>query len=196
MGFHVTTLHNLPMKGIQYFVHVLDVADGTHAKWINENLNALARAFGPDAGLVTGPQILNDQLYHFLRRNVADNFGAIEVILRRATCLIVSEGHLIHTQRPVFLLPLAFPESTNDAHEMIDTLLHMLADAMQNGTLEDLFAEFGAVKVGLTPVGGGLIVCTLRHLNSILELKPNLSGLGFNLNVLIEKALPPVVRKV
>lgn len=196
MGFHVSTLHNLPYGGIQYFVHVIDLSGGPHAKWIDENLHALARTFGPDAGLVTGPQNLTDELYQFLQRNVAEDFGAVERVLHSATCLVVSDGHLAHTQRPVYLLPLVLPDTTDAARDMIGTLLRMLAEAMQDARLDQMIENLGAMKVGLSPTGCGLIVCTLRYLNAVLELKPNWSGLGFNLNAAIEKALPPTVRKI
>lgn len=196
MGFHVSTLHNLPSGGIRYFVHVLDNSGGTHAKWIEQNLHALAHGFGPNAGLVVGPEDLTTALYQFLERHVQGDFGAVEALLSRATCLVISEGHLAHTQRPVYLLPLALPESTNEAHNMIETLLKMLAEAIQANALEKMIVQLGATRLGLSTAGGGFIVCSLRHIGQTLELKPNMYGLGVNLNAVIEKLLPPAVRKM
>lgn len=187
MGFHVSTLHNLPVGSIRHFVHVLDISGGLHT---------LARVLGRDAGLVVGPQNLTDELYQFLNRNVSSGFGAIETLLHNATCLVISEGHLAHTRSVVYVLPLSLPESSGEAHEMINTLLRLLGHALQTGRLEAFVGDLGAVQVGLPDVGGGVLVCTLRHLNDVLELKPNVAGLGLNLNALIEKVLPPTARSI
>ena len=196
MGFHVSTLHNLPTGNIKHFVHVLDMTNGVHARWIAENLHALAKGFGPTAGLVTGTDNLTHELYQFLMKNVAENFGAIESVLHSATCLVISEGHLSRTDRPVYLLPVSLPEESEAAHEMITTLLNMLAASIKEGQVRSLVTSLGAIELGLTKAGGGLVVCTLREINKMLELKPNVAGLGINLNAIVEKLLPPEARAV
>lgn len=196
MGFHVSTLHNLPTGNIKQFVHVLDMTNGVHSRWIAENLHALAKGFGPTAGLVTGTENLTNELYQFLMKNVAESFGAIGSVLRSATCLVISEGHLSRTDKPVYLLPLAPPEGSEAAHEMITSLLNMLAASIMDDRVRSFVGSLGAIELGLTKAGGGLIVCTLREINKVLELKPNVAGLGLNLNVIIEKCLPPEARAV
>jgi len=196
MGFHVSTLHNLPIGGIHHFVHVLDMSGGAHARWINENLHRLAASFGRDAGLVTGPRDLSEELYQFLSRNLPSDFGAVEGVLHSATCLIVSEGHLAHTQRPVYLIPVATPDESESAHELITTLINMIASALRENKLQEVVGSLGAHKFDLTAVGSGFFVCNLRRLNKVLELKPNVAGLGINLNAAIEALLPPEVRPI
>ena len=49
--------------------------------------------------------------------------------------------------------------------------------------------ELGAVHVPLKPFKPGMKVATLRRWNKVLELKPNLAGLGLNLNAAIEEYL-------
>jgi hypothetical protein len=194
MGFHVSTLHNLPSGNIKHFVHVLDISRGAHGRWIAENLFSLAKDFGPNAGLVTGTADLSNELYKFLANNVTENFGAVEDLLHSATCLVISEGHLASTNNPVYLLPLSPPEESPAAQEMIQALLSMLASAIKDGRVDDLLKSLGACQLSLSSAGGGLIVCTLREANRVLELKPNIAGLGLNLNALIERILPPEVR--
>ncbi len=196
MGFHVSTLHNLPTGNIKHFVHVLDLTGGVHARWIAENLHTLAASFGPTAGLVTGTQNLTDELYQFLMKHVADDFGAVESVLHSTTCLVISEGHLSNTNKPVYLLPLSPPEATEAAHEMISALLSTLAASIKEGRLAEFVSDLGAVRLGLTKAGGGVVVCTLREMNRMLELKPNVAGLGLNLNAIVEKLLPPEARAV
>lgn len=196
MGFHVSTLHNLPTGNIKHFVHVLDLTRGVHARWIAENLQLLAVGFGPSAGLVTGTQNLTDELYQFLLKNVAEDFTAVESVLHSTTCLVISEGHLSRTDKPVYLLPLAPPEESEAAHAMITTLLDMIAASIKGDRLAELVAKLGAVELGLTRAGGGIVVCTLRGLNRMLELKPNVAGLGLNVNAIVEKLLPPEARRI
>ncbi|MDQ0080992.1 hypothetical protein J2W35_001329 [Variovorax boronicumulans] len=196
MGFHVSTLHNLPVGSIQYFIHVVDMSGGEHGRWINENLHALAASLGRDAGLVTGPRNLSYELHQFLSRNLSSGFGAVEGLLHSATCLLISEGHLAHTQKPVHLIPIATPQVSESAHELIATLIGMIANALRTGQLQDLVISLGAHEFQLSSAGGGFVVCTLRRLNKVLELKPNVAGLGLNLNGTIEALLPPEARPI
>jgi hypothetical protein len=196
MGFHVSTLYNLPTDRIRHFVHVLDLSGGLHAKWIEENLHNLARSFGPNAGLVTGPQDLTLELHQFLLRNVNSDFGPIEKLLHSATCLVISDGHLTTTTAPVFVLPLATTEDPEAAHEMIDTLLRMLGTAARADRVPQLVESLGALRISLAGVGGTIVVCTLRELNKVVDLKPNVAGFGVNLNAIVERLLPPSERVI
>jgi hypothetical protein len=196
MGFHVSTLHNLPVGSLQYFVHVLDMSGGAHDRWIKENLHTLAASLGREGGLVTGPRDLSEELYQFLSGNLSSGFGAVEGLLHSATCLIVSEGHLTLTQKPVYLIPVATPEESESAHELITTLINMIANALRENRLQELVSSLGAHRFELKTVGGGFLVCNLRRLNKVLELKPNVAGLGVNLNAAIEALLPPEARPI
>jgi hypothetical protein len=196
MGFHVSTLLNLPTGNISHFVHVLDMTGGVHARWIAENLQTLAADFGANAGLVTGTHDLSMELYEFLQKNAAGNFGPIESILTSTTCLVMSEGHLTKTNKPVYLLPLSTPEESEAAHEMITALLTMIAASIKADRLREFVTGLGAVEFGLTRAGGGIVVCTLRDVNKMLELKPNVSGVGLNVNAIVERLLPPEARRI
>ncbi len=196
MGFHVSTLHNLPVGGIRYFVHVLDMSRGAHSRWITENLHTLAASLGRDAGLVTGPADLTRELYQFLSHNLACDLGAVERVLHSVTCLVISEGHLAQTQKPVYLIPIAIPEESALVHELITALIKMIANALRTNQLQELVTSLGAHKFEPTAVGGGFFVCNLRRLNKVLELKPNVAGLGVNLNAAIEALLPPETRSI
>lgn len=195
MGFHVSTLHNLPINGIVHFVHVLDISSGAHAQWISENLQPLAASFGKNAGLVTGPMDFSQELYKFLFRNLGKDFSLVEGLLHSATCLVISEGHLAHTRKPVYLIPVATPDASESTNELISTLIRMIASAIENGQLQEFVKSLGASKLELEKTGG-FFICNLRRLNTVLELKPNVAGLGFNLNALIEKLLPPAARSI
>jgi len=196
MGFHVSTIHNLPIGQIEHFIHTLDMSDGVHARWINKNLHILASSLERNAGLVTGPRDLSEELFRFLTQNLTSDFLAIEGILRSTTCLIISEGHLTKTNKPVYLIPIATHEANEDAHELIEVLLSMIAEALRNNQLKQLVSSLGAQELELSATGGGFLVCNLRRLNNMLELKPNVAGLGVNLNAIIEASLPPETRPI
>lgn len=145
---------------------------------------------------MTGPRDLSEELYRFLSHNLASGFGAVEGVLHATTCLVISEGHLAKTDRPVYLIPIATPGATEEARELIVTLLGMIAESLRNNQLKQLVSSLGAQELELSSAGGGFWVCNLRRLNNMLELKPNVAGLGVNLNAVIEASLPTAIRPI
>jgi hypothetical protein len=191
MGFHVSSLASLPVGTIEYFVHVVDATRGRDGDWIATNLNKLAGDFGANAGLVVGPENLSQELYTFLSKNIKKDFAPLEKMLQETTCLLISEGHLATTNRPVYLLPIATTSrNDNDANQATGALINMIAKAISNDSLEKFIESLGAHKIELSSIDASMFVCTLRNLNDFLELKPNFYGLGANLNAIIERCLP------
>lgn len=72
----------------------------------------------------------------------------------------------------------------------------MIADAPREGRLDDLVSSLGAHELQLTAAGGGFFVVNLRRLNKVVELKPNVAGVGLNLNAMVESWLPPEARSI
>ena len=196
MGFHVSSLHNLPTGNIEYFVHVLDISGGIHSGWINENLHTLALSFGRNTGLVTGPLDLSQELYFFLSKNLSSNFGAIEEILHATTCLVISEGHLANTNKSVYLIPIATREANENSRDLIISLLNLIANSIRNNQLQQLITSLGSQELKLSKINGGFWVCNLRKLNNLLDLRPNIVGIGININAIIDSALPPISRQI
>jgi hypothetical protein len=191
MGFHVSSIANLPVGTIDFFVHVIDATRGLDSDWIAANLQRLAHDFGPKAGLVVGNGNLSQELYAFLQKNAGKDFSTLSRLLDSTSCLLISEGHLSTTTKPVYLLPIATTKRlTDDDHQATEALISLIAKAISNDELETFVASLGARKIELSEIGGGMVVCTLRHLNDALELKPNFNGVGVNLNAVIEKLLP------
>ena len=93
-------------------------------------------------------------------------------------------------------MPLSTPEEDEAAHELITVLLNTIADALRENRLHELVSALGAKKFELKAAGGGVLVCNLRRLNKVLELKLNVIGLGVNLNAVIERLLPPQAREI
>ena len=177
MGFHVSTLHNLPVGNIQYFVHVIDISSGLHSRWISENLHTLSARFGPNAGLVTGPLNLSQELFQFLSVNLSSDFGQVESLLHSATCLLVSEGHLATTRSTIYLIPVATHEETEDSQALIATLICMIAEGLASGKLKTIVSSLGSHELQLRTVGGSFILCNLRRLNNVFGRVPQ-RGVG------------------
>lgn len=196
MGFHVSTLHNLPVGRIRYFVHVIDISSGLHSHWIDENLSFLADSLGPDAGLVTGPANVSSEIYEFLSHNLASRFCEIESLLHSTTCLLVSEGHLTTTESKIYLIPISTNDESEDAKEFVQTILNSLAEALKRNELQQFLSKLGAQELELQNHRENFFVCTLRCLNEIVVLKPNIAGLGLDLNAAIERLLPSEQRSI
>jgi hypothetical protein len=60
---------------------------------------------------------------------------------------------------------------------------------VRDGTILRHAQALGAARFKLKSVRNGIVVTTLRNVNGVIELKPNIAGLGLNLNAIIEKAL-------
>ena len=72
----------------------------------------------------------------------------------------------------------------------------MIAKALRNNQLQQVVSSLGAHKLELSALGTGFWLCNLRRLNNVLELKPNVAGIGINLNAVIEAMIPSEVRPI
>ena len=124
MSFFVSTLSNLPVARLRWFIYVIDVSgSGTHSRWINAELATLGASIGPNTGLVTGPDQLSRELFDFLQNSLEpDAFCRVERLLRETTCLLLSEDLLSSTRRPVYLFPVATKRETNSSRDLASTL--------------------------------------------------------------------------
>lgn len=196
MGMYVSQLRSVPIGRYEYYAYLVDSsAGGAHSKEVDRFFNAFAKQSSVDAVIVSGPQDLTDQLYRFLRNHAPADFDRMEALFLKATCLIVSDGALQTTTEPVHVLPLMLGGAPpREDAPLVDKLLECLLAAMREHRLTEFMQSLGAERVTLTEIKGGMFVATLRSLNDVLELKPNLAGLGLNLNAVIQQALGPKQR--
>lgn len=196
MGMHVSQLRAVPVGLYDYYVYVVDAssASGDTAE-IDRFFDRFARQSEVNAVIVRGPEDLSFELYNFLNKHAGGNFGRLEELFHSVTCLIIAEGALQTTRKPIYVLPLIHRDGSRQwLKEFLDSLLGALIDAMRLGEVGRLIASFGAVQFSLAEISGGMIVSTLRSINAALELKPNIAGVGINLNEIIARSLGPEER--
>ena len=196
MGMYVSQLRSVPVGMFEYYVYLVDASEGAaHSPEIANALQDLAVRSGTDAVVVSGPRDLSFELFEFLQRHAQADFGRLEHLFHEVSSLVISEGALQTTTSQVFVLPLV-PGRTDSANhsEVLAKLVAGLLDAMRRRRVAEFCMSLGAEQMRLTDLKGGLLVTTLRRLNEALELKPNLAGIGLNLNAIIEEILGPATR--
>jgi len=120
MQFHAKSLSDLPVDGVEYYVHVIDLSDGPHLQWVNQNLATLDLPFGPETGLVSGPVDLSEEVFRLLSRSLWPHLPHLEDLLRCTTCLVISEGHLAHTRNKTYLgVCRTFRKKCRDEHILL-----------------------------------------------------------------------------
>lgn len=197
MGMYVSQLRSVPVRGYDYYAYLVDAsASSVHSKAVDRFFDGFAKQSGVEAVIVRGPQDLSYELFRFLQSHAQADFERLEAVFHEVTCLIISEGPLQTTSKPIHVLPL-LPRIGEDAayEELLDALLGSLLGAMHNHKLTEFVRSLGAQKLVLSEIKDGMFVATLRRLNEALELKPNIVGLGVNLNAIMQRLLEPSERR-
>lgn len=198
MGMYVSRLRSVPVGLYEYYTYLIDTsASEAHSGSVDHFFDSFAKQSGVDAVIVRGPEDLSWELFKFLQLHASANFGRLESMFHEATCLVISEGALQTTTKPIYVLPLLLP--TTDEPEqagLADALLSSLVGALKANQLRDFVRSLGAEQIELSNISGGMLVATLRHAIEVLELKPNIAGMGLNLNAAIQKALGPSQRSL
>jgi hypothetical protein len=196
MGFQVSTVRYLPEEGIDFYVHVIDATRSMAGQLSGDKFREIGERFGRHAGLVTGPEDFRSEVLGFLDRNLkSGEFYHIRRLLEDTPCLLISEGHLAKTDKPICLVPVVVPGMELNK-EFLETLLNEIADAIQRGRLHEFLKSLGVSQYVLKASNGNFWVCMLRNLNKLIELKPGLAGVAININEMIERLLPPDTRAV
>src|SRR5262249_10675695 len=155
----------------------------------------LAIDSGADAAIVSGPVNLSAELSQFLETHASADFPRLDSLFRQVSCLLVSEGAIQTTEKQVFVIPLAAAhQDIASQTELLDKILSPLVKAMHAHKVAEFCQSLGAEQVALSGLRGGMLVAKLRYLNKVLQLKPNVMGIGVNLNEVIEQALGPPQR--
>jgi len=177
-------------------VYFIDAApQESHTRAIAESLLSLAMDAGTDAAIVSGPASLSAELTEFLQRHAPEHFVQLEILLGQVSCLLISRGALQTTTQEIFVVPLALGHTDVESQKaLIEGLLSPLVQAMREDTVADFCRSLGAQELPLSDLKGGIVVAIFRNLNKVLELKPNVIGLGVNLNAVLERFLGPPER--
>lgn len=198
MGMYVSQLRSVPVGVYKYYVYLIDASTSkTHAHEVDRFFDGFAKGSGAESVIVRGPQDLSWQLFQFLLDHVKGDFRLLENLFHETTCLLVSEGTVQETKKPIFVLPLRLAHNENpDEFDLSQAILISMLRAMAEERLAEFVQSLGAVQVELSEIKDGMLIATLRHANEILELKPNAAGLGLNLNAVIQKVLGSAQRQL
>jgi hypothetical protein len=201
MGFHVRSLQHLPLDPFDYYIHVVTKYRSDAAAWLKSDVASLSELVGLKAAIVTGPPQLTWELSKFLSSSLGERASAVHFLFEGTATLVISDGHLAHTSKPVYILPLAvesheWPSKTpiNDEREFITVVIAMLGRSLKSGNLTQVLQNLGAVPIEVTQSRVRVLLCTLREVNSMLELKPNVAGIGVNITAAIDKWLTWALR--
>jgi hypothetical protein len=196
MGMYVSQLRSVPVGRYNYYVYLIDASSAaTHSKDVDRFFDGFAKQSEVDAVIVRGPQDLSYELFQFLQTHAPNDFWRLEALFHEVTCLVISEGALQATNKLVHILPLRQRDSVGpEQPQFVDSLLAALLVAMRKDRLFEFVQSLGAEGIALTEIKDGMLVATLRKLNDALELKPNVAGVGLNLNAVIQRYLGPPER--
>ena len=204
MGFTVGSFQQAPIGEFDYSIFVItNRDDATHKKWMDRNFHRIAKDIGHKAVIVKGyDDNFSNEMKVFLERWMNDQDDqsseaaqAISELLEQTTCLLVAKKDIRSSNAPLLLIPLApapesdEPEGKADTEKFLDELIQSVVAKVRDGTIMEHAHALGARRFELKSVRNGVVITTLRRANEVLELKPNLAGIGLNLNAMIEKAL-------
>lgn len=192
MGYNVGSLTRVPLEVYDHCIFVVgDPGINKRALWIQNNFGRLAQSLPQNTALVAGTNYKVSQEVMGLICDAADQGNGWRhfTFLADHTSLVISKGDIRKTNSPLILVPLGGSGGDSDSDEFMGAVFMAVCNAVKVGRVDALVDELGGVHVPLMPFKPGMKVATLRRLNQVIELKPNLAGLGFNLNAAIEQYL-------
>ncbi len=195
MGYRISSLLELESNLTDW--HAILLGYGRNRwidAWVDSNFNALARDIGKAGVVVAGlDEQLSIDVEKFFER-YAETFP--QELFSNALSCVLSRGALSVTQNRVLVFPLAVGEevNTDDAASLAGHLVIEIISAIESDEVERLAQRLGSQEIELE---GGLSVAltTLSDMNSVIELKPNIAGIGVNLNASIDSFLDKFRRR-
>jgi hypothetical protein len=196
MGFKVTTLHNVPVDNLEYFIYVLEPSYSHEYKiWFDANFDSVGKELGRNAAIVRGyDDRLTQELWQLFQKYTSDpeQRESLEQALLRLVTLIISKGDILTTKEPIYAIPINVIDSDpNVRNQFMNILMGRILDAVRGDSVAELVEQLGFHTVPLLDDRAGMFFSTLRYLNNVLELKPNVAGIGMNINKILDRFLAP-----
>ena len=207
MGFNVGSLSRLPLRIFDHFIFIVGENEGnSDARWVKKNFSDLVDKLPEGTALVTGTdENLTNEIEDIIS-TCGDAWSTGDVIagelyhfLANGTTLVISRGDIKTTNKPLILIPLAThmgdeqtDETENDREEFVSGIFQTVCDAIRSNELDDLVERIGGVELRLKQLRGGVVLSTLKRLNECVDLKPNVIGVGLNINAIVENWLKNV----
>lgn len=194
MGYSVGSLTRVPLEIYDHCIFVVgDHKMNKRARWLQANFARLAGSLPRKTALVAGTNHeVSEEVRNLICGAAEDEDGAgwkHFLFLSEHTSLVISRGVIRKTNSPLMLVPLGGMAGDEDSDEFMGAVFSAVCDAIRDSRVNELVEELGAVQVPLRPFKPGMKVATLKRVNQLLELKPNLAGVGFNLNAAIDDYL-------
>jgi hypothetical protein len=200
MGYRVSGLAHVPTNPDDWHLYVAGTFNSDEDAWLNNNFNKLARDIGPSGVIVAGhdADVFTGALIRFFEkyRMKPNQSEPLEDELHKMAFAVVSKGDLLSTRQPAYFVPLSLGVApVAEATEFMSAIIGKIVDAIASGQVPVLMRKLGATEYKLKD-GSNAFLATLRNLNEVLLLEPNIIGIGINLNKAIEKLLGNPVREV
>lgn len=196
MGYNVGSLTRVPLEVYEHCIFVVgDPENNRRAQWIQNNFGRLVQSLPHRTALVAGTSHqVSQEVIGLICEGADQDDGQGKgwrhfMFLADHTSLVISKGDIRKTNSPLILVPLGGLSGDTDSDEFMGAVFKAVYEAVRDGRVDALIEELDGVHVPLRPFKPGMKVATLRRLNQVLELKPNLAGFGFNLNATIEQYL-------
>ncbi len=194
MGFKVTTMHNVPVGILEYFIYVLEhSASHKYTDWFDANFEDVGKQLGNRSAIVQGYDAnLTNEIFEFLCRNAENQSEAIaiEEALMGTVSLLISRGNLYQTEYPIVVIPLAKKaDERAESEELMSEIMSDVLKHIHDDCIDELAKKLGGEEFKLKDARGGLFFSTLRYLNKVIQLKPNIVGLGADINAVLEPLL-------
>jgi hypothetical protein len=202
--FRVGALEKVPFAVYDYYVFVVCGKEREeHALWINEHFSQIVKYLDGNTAIVSGTsQRLQQEITKLLQQwsldwDESEGFpaGSLYDLLRAGTTLVISQGDIRNTEKPLILIPLELAVAgvpnvkSEDVNEFMTQVFQSICTAAKEMKVEELVDQIGGYKVPLKTLNSGVIISSLKHVNDVVHLKPSLFGIGVNINALIERAL-------
>lgn len=200
MGYRVSGLAHVPTNPDDWHLYVAGTFTDDEDAWLNNNFNQLAKDIGAKGIIVAGhdADAFTDTVIKFFEkyRTKPTESEPLENQLYQMAFAVVSKGDLLSTRRPAYFVPLSLGEAPiADASRFMSAMISKIVNSIAADDVPALMKKLGATEYKLKD-GSNAFLATLRHLNEVLLLEPNVIGIGVNLNRAIEKLLGNPVREV
>ena len=130
----------MPTGLYEYYVYLVDAsARSAHSKEVDRFFDNFARQSEVDAVIVRGPKDLSQELLQFLQAHAWADFERLESLFHEVTCLVIAEGALQSTSKPVHVLPVMPHDAQgSEQTELLEALLVSLLRAMREHQLASI----------------------------------------------------------
>ncbi|HAS8250651.1 TPA: hypothetical protein I7673_22595 [Vibrio vulnificus] len=197
MGYYVSSALSVSLSDSHSFFVYYVPADENFMRmstswiddWVHENFSKIAGMLGPN-GVIVAPSpkkrwedgSFNE--FHCLfdeYTDYDDNFLYIKSPFLLISTSPIRRENVVEVERNGIAINLASCADEKELSEVIDILI----DGIKDNNLEYIVEKFPKQNSCKAPTEGG---SGFHALNNMVELKPNIFGLGVNLNAILEMA--------